>query len=115
MPPERTHSRISAAISVALGVAILAVTLTTSSLAPVLTIVLIGAGLIQLGLAVGLLRGSRAAWAFALSLDGVLAFAALLAIPAILRAKVPVALAALPALAALTAVVILAVASDELK
>jgi len=55
----------------------------------VLTVCIAIGGLMQLGVAQGLRRGARSAWAMGVALDGVLAIVALTALPAMFRAGVP--------------------------
>jgi hypothetical protein len=67
------------------GAALIIWTMVHGGLPPQLTTALIFAGVVELALGIALLAGSRVAWAFALSLDGVLGTVGLFALPAIGR------------------------------
>jgi hypothetical protein len=72
-------------------------------------------GVLQIALGVGLLRASRTAWSFTLSLDGVLAAVGLIALPAIVRTGVNGFLAAIPLAVLVSVIVFLVMAKDEFR
>ncbi len=96
-----------------LGAAIAVWSLARWSAAPLaLSLTLLGTGVLLIVLGVGIQRRARVAWAFAVSVLGVLAVAGLLAVPGIVRAGAPPAVAGL-ALAAVVGLLFLLVGGRE--
>ena len=115
---DRLLSRLAGCGSIAAGVLLGTVIAwkplaAESSLAAPLALSLVIAGVTDAILGIGLLRGRRAAWAFSLSLNLVLAFSAFLAVPAIVRAGAHPLMAVAPCLVAAGLVVALAIGHRE--
>jgi hypothetical protein len=105
--------RIVAGLTIALGVALAIWTASRASdLPPPLGFTLLGTAALEIALGFGLLRRDRASWAFALALAGVLTLTLLLALPAILRGGVSVAVGTV-ALVGVAAQLALLVAARE--
>lgn len=109
-------ARIAGGWTLAVGLGLAAWTLRAAGGLPVpLIIALLGAAALEIGLGVGVVQRSRAAWAYAMSLTGVLSVALLIALPAFQKSGASWLTVGLVAAVAGTHLVLLVIAREDLR